>query len=96
MTETINNQELKSLFESSQIINLILGDKHIGLEIIEVKDIQSSIPEQIAFSLLLKANSEQLWEQGLFELQLGDKTLVVFMVPISQNEQSVIYEVVFN
>ncbi|MCB1584355.1 MAG: hypothetical protein KDI92_14955 [Xanthomonadales bacterium] len=90
------NSEIKKLFDSTQIVSLLADDSELPLEVIEVKTITSSMPEQTAFSVLLQAKPDQLWEQGMFKLQLADIKLVVFMVPINQTKAGVIYEVVFN
>ncbi len=96
MTEINKNAELKKLFDSSGTVYLITDDADLPLEVVEVKNIKSSIPEQVAFSVLLRAKPEQLWEQGIFEIRLNNQTTAVFMVPINQTKEGVTYEIIFN
>ncbi len=92
----MNNQALKDQFNSAEAVSLIMDEQKYPVRIIDVTSINNSLPDNVAFTVLLAVESDVVWEQGLFRLGLAGEVIDVLMVPVNQKEHEVFYEIVFN
>jgi hypothetical protein len=81
---------------NSKFILFLDADNSVEIELIEARQGKVT-PRQEMFSILFLGSNEKPFLQGLYPVEhAGLGKLDLFLVPVAQNEQGIIYEAVFN
>lgn len=94
MFDQMNYEDFCELVDSE--FQLTGFEENITLKLFEISE-KKETPENICFSLLLRGNNDNILEQKIYHLKnekVGEGEL--FIVPVGQDEDGIIYESVFN